>query len=98
MHERSSGTHIPDRFFEGHGGHVPDAIAEEYLYGAISPGAADGGGAVSGGATAEQEPRDGRDSLHRMQLVHPGVSGKPDCRGMGTRRGDTTESANHVYV
>jgi len=98
MHERPSGTDIPGGFSEGHGGHVPDAAAEEHLHGAISAGATDGGGAVSRRASAKQEPGDGRDALHRMQPLRAGVPGKPDRGGMGTRRRDAAKGVDHVYV
>src|SRR5271156_5993105 len=96
--ERASAACLLGGPLQGHVGHVSLSGAEEYLYRAVSPGTADGGGALSRSAAAEHEPGDRGIAVHFVQLVRAGLPGKFDCGGLAARRCYAPQSFDYFYV
>jgi len=71
--ERTSAARLLGGPLQGHVGHVSLSGAEEYLHRAISPGTADGGGALSRRAAAEHESGNWGVVVHFVQFVRAGL-------------------------
>src|SRR5271170_5082337 len=96
--ERTSAARLSGGPLQGHVGYVSLSGAEEYLHRAVSPGTADGGGALSRGAAAEHEPGDWGVAVHFVQFVRAGLPGKFDCGGLAARRCYAAQGSHHIYV